>query len=86
MTQINQRSIKSIIRSKGWLVKEVALRWGYSPRHLSRLLSKNCPQCRDAALGLPLRDQRPASESFLKAPIDQNESHSNSDDMAETII
>ncbi len=48
---------KSLVKSKGWLLKEVAERWGIKPRRMSVIVQEKNrnPYYDDAVIGLPTK-------------------------------
>ena len=46
-----------IVRSKGWTLAEVGIRWGVTERQMSRIASSGKMRDLDAAAGLPDRKQ-----------------------------
>lgn len=51
------------LRKKGWQAKEVAARWGITPRQLSRVAKDPSQKDWDALAGLPDRDKMKNADS-----------------------
>ena len=51
--------LKAEIKRKGWKIKEVATRWGVTPRRMSQILKNPSYMHIDAIDGLPNRPGQP---------------------------
>tara|TARA_R110002050_G_scaffold56985_4_gene128204 strand:- start:140 stop:313 length:174 start_codon:yes stop_codon:yes gene_type:complete len=56
MTSKKALEFKRIAKMKGWLLEEIAARWGISVRQMSRVANTPKQRDLDAVTGLPQRD------------------------------
>ena len=48
--------LKRTIKEKGWIIKDVGIRWGVSQRRMSQMLSEPNDRLIDAVHGLPIKN------------------------------
>ncbi len=57
MTSKEQPKFKKIAKEKGWLLEDIAKRWGISVRQMSRVANNPKQKDLDAVNGLPAPDK-----------------------------
>ncbi|QGW99232.1 hypothetical protein FGM04_22140 (plasmid) [Aeromonas veronii] len=69
MTRNANGAFHQIIRSKGWTLAEVGIRWGVTERQMSRIANSGKLRDLDAAAGLPDQNVRSNGMTILKSKL-----------------